>query len=107
MQILSFSTQTLGLLARVAPDYFSHTGLATLFLTHGIEEPPEAARVSKQKRVLGAINAVSSLSSEEATRVLKGMIEDLIPHFHDTDCMGEGSDPQVAAFVQSLSADGW
>lgn len=108
MPLASVSSQTLGLFVRQLPQYYTHTGLTTLFLLYGIEEPATEGIPSKEKRILNMLQSLRELSSQGANETLQPLFTELVAQITN-----RGRTPvhelrgEAAQFVDALLADGW
>jgi predicted nucleotide-binding protein len=104
---ISFSPQTLGLMAQILPEYFTHTGLETVFMMSGVIEPAESTGVSKQRRVLNVLHSLRDAegSSDEVVRALASELLRRVTR--DGTVAAESLEPGESSLVMSLNRDGW
>lgn len=105
MQASRFSPRTLGLFAQVAPEYFTHTGLETVLLTHGVVTDAVAANVNKQQVLLNAIRTIRDLPPQARDEALSGLLSEVLVRM----TLQNSSDwnDRERALLDSVVSDGW
>jgi predicted nucleotide-binding protein len=101
----SFSPRTLGLVAQVAPDYFTHTGLQTLLLTYGLDETQDAGTGNKQQLVVNAVRRARELQRDDQQDVLRGLVAEVLARLERQPTQRWSE--REKALVDSVQKDGW
>jgi hypothetical protein len=108
MTVSNFSKRTLALLTDVLPGYFTATGLETLFMVCGIEEPAHPmGGLSKQRRVLDVVKSLLESGDEKSQQALD-LVRELTSRLPvENDPRGRRLDEKEQRFLNSVHTDGW
>lgn len=88
-------------MSEIAPHYFTHDGLESLFMVCDIDEPPGIGGVSKQRRVLEVVKMLMSDGEDENERALS-LVRELVARIPP-----ETFDDKEKRFLASVHTDGW